>query len=164
MQLSPSSFSASSLGGGIPGISPKQTITNYKTNDEVRLRRIVTKSWNGAYAAGTVNGLSRKIGPFRGVNNMGDFLSRQNYSCGGSNQISSRPGCYGLIIAGVPQHCDGTGIPPSTTNTKFVADSSDYITFKKQQAVNVTYNDAGFGGDKHHASYVNRMAVVHGLT
>ena len=41
---------------------------------------------------------------------------------------------------------DATGIPSATCNTKFVYDSSDYIRFRKQMAVNRNYNDAGFGG------------------
>ena len=45
-------------------------------------------------------------------------------------------------------------MPPSTCNTKFVYDSSDYIKFKKLQTDNRSYGDYSFGGDKHNASYV----------
>jgi hypothetical protein len=55
--------------------------------------------------------------------------------------------------------CDGTNVPASSCNVKFVADSSDYVTYKKQRAVNVNYNDKSFGGDNSNASYVNLMAV-----
>ena len=56
-------------------------------------------------------------------------------------------------------NADSTNVPASSCNVKFVADSSDYITFKKQMAVNQNYNDLKFGGDKNNASYVSQMAV-----
>lgn len=152
-----------SLGGGIQGISPKQTITNYRDSEQVRLRRTVVKSWNTAYAPGTYNNYNRRIGQFRAVANLGDFLSRPNYSCGGANQINSRAGLHGLIIGSIPQNCDSTGVPPSTTNVKWVPDSSDYITFKKQRATNLLYNDKSFGGDDHNGSYVHMMAARNGI-
>lgn len=151
----------SDLGGSnINGISPKQTILNYKSNDDVRLRRIVTKSWNKPYAVGDVNGYGRAIGEFKAVSNIGDYLSRKQYNCGGSapadawykKGLSKR---FGSMF----QNCDGTGIPPSTTNTKFVPDSSDYIKYKIQRAANRTYNDSTFGGDQSHASYATTLAI-----
>jgi hypothetical protein len=134
------------LGGGFQGISPQQTLGNEKRAEDVMLRRIVSKSWNTAYARGKVNGMNSRTTPYRAVNNLGDFLSRQNYSCGGSNQINSRPGLHGLMLESVPQHCDGTGIPASSTNVKWVSDCSDYIAFKKQRQANVLYNDKAMGG------------------
>ena len=136
------------LGGGIKGISPQQTIGNYKGNGEVLSRKVVVKSWNTAYATGTVNGKNRVTTPFRAVNNLGDYLGRVNYVCGGPNQIqASREGANrGLMIQSIISACDTSNIPAGSGNSKFVSDSSDYITFKKQQAVNRNYNDVGFGG------------------
>lgn len=149
----------SNLGGGIQGISPKQTVDNYKDSNQVMTRRILRNSWNTQYATGTVNGHARITTPFRAVNNLGDFLSRQNYVCGGPNQVNAnKPGWKGHI-GSIISHCDGTGVPSSTCNVKFVADSSDYITFKKQRAIGQTYNDSTFGGDDHNGSYVPLMAV-----
>lgn len=151
----------SDLGGSnIQGISPKQTITNYKSNDDVRLRRIVTRAWNTSYAAGGVNGYGRAIGEFKAVSNIGDYLSRKQYICGGSNPadawhkkgLSKR---FGSMI----QNCDGTNIPPSSTNTKFIPDSSEYIKYKIQRATNRTYNDYTFGGDSNNASYTSIMSI-----
>lgn len=148
-----------SLGGGFQGISPKQTINNYKDSSQVMTRRVLTHSWNGAYASGTVNGMKRVITPFRAVNNLGDFLARPNYICGGPNQVNAdKPGMKGRIGSIISQ-CDSTGIPSSTCNVKFVPDSSDYITYKKQRAIGQTYNDLKFGGDESNASYVPLMAV-----
>jgi hypothetical protein len=152
-------LSGSNLGGGIQGVSPQQTITNYKSGGDALTRRIVTKSWNTAYATGTVNGKKRVTTPFRAVENLGDYLSRKNYSCGGPNPTSaSRPG-YKSRIGNLINICDGTGIPASSTNVKFVPDSSDYTTFKRRQAINRMYNDKSFGGDESNASYVPLMRV-----
>jgi hypothetical protein len=147
------------LGGGNTGISPKQTITNYKGSDQVLSRRIVTKSWNTAYATGNVNNKNRVTTPFRAVGNSGDFLGRIKYSSGGPNPTNaSRPG-YKSNIGSVLNNADNTGIPASSTNTRFVADSSDYIKFRKNRAINQLFNDKTFGGDQSHASYVPRMGV-----
>ena len=134
-----------SLGGGAAGTSVKQTKINARGGEQALARKIITKSWNTPYARGEYNGASPAIGPFRLVNNLGDFLHRQNYSCGGSNQVrSNRPGLRS-IAGSIPQSCDGTGIPASSCNPKFVPDSSDYIRYKKQRATNLNYNDTKSG-------------------
>jgi hypothetical protein len=103
--------------------------------------------------------LAPSVGPFRAVNNLGDFLGRVNYSCGGPNpQNAVKPG-YGRLIRTVPKQCDGTGIAPTTCNPKFVSDSSDYVRFRKLRAMNQTYNDLSYGGNESNASYVPLMAV-----
>lgn len=147
------------LGGGINGISPKQTVLNYKKSDQVISRRIVIKSWNNAYATGTVNNKNRVTTPFRAVNNSGDFLARVHYNCGGSNPTNADKPGWKSRIGSMFQNCDGTGIPPSSTNVRFVADSSDYATYKKNRAINQNYNDNSFGGDQHNGSYVPLMRV-----
>jgi hypothetical protein len=147
------------LGGGITGVSPKQSYQNYKGTSQVLSRKIVVKSWNTAYATGTVNGKTRVTTPFRAVNNSGDFLGRVHYSCGGPNPTNAdRPG-WKSRIRNMFNNCDNTGVPASSTNVKFVADSSDYATFKKNQAINRNYNDSKFGGDQHNASYVAQMGI-----
>ena len=158
-----SNLSGINLGGGIQGISPVQTIGNYKSSEDTIIRGVLRRGWNTNYARGNVNGLNRITTPFRAVNNSGDFLGRVNYVCGGPNQINaSRPGRKS-IIGSIISQCDNTGVPSSTCNVKFVADSSDYIKFRRQIAVNVTYNDNKMGGDESHASYVPMMAVQRGL-
>ena len=131
------------LGGGkYNGYSPKQTINNYKDSEQSTIRFLLRTGWNTQNANSTINGRNRVITPFRAVNNAGDFLSRTNYSCGGPNT----------------KNCDNSGIPPAACNTKYVYDSSDYIKFRKQQAVNRNYNDKSFGG-YNNAAYVALMAV-----
>ena len=51
------------------GISPKQTVNNYKGGDESLSRRVLRSSWNQQNATGTINGYKRVITPFRAVNN-----------------------------------------------------------------------------------------------
>ena len=142
------------LNGPYNGYSPKQTITNYKDSGQVMTRRVLVKSWNTQAAIGTINGHMRILTPFRAVNNLGDFLARPNYICGGANQINNtypgRQGRMGSIIS----LCDGTGVPGASCNPKFVPDSSDYVTYKRQLAINNNYNDLKNGGDQHNASYV----------
>ena len=153
------SSNRSTLGGGIQGIAPKQTITNYKGGDQVISRRIVVKSWNTPYATGAINGRNRVTTPFRAVNNSGDFLGRVQYSCGGPNPTNADKPGWKSRIRSMFRNCDGTGVPASSCNVKFVADSSDYSRFKKNRAINQLYNDSTFGGDQSHASYAPLMGV-----
>ena len=138
--------SSSNLGGPFQGFSSKQTMTNYKTSELVGMRKVLRMGWNTEYAKGTVNNNARVITPFRAVNNSGDFLSRKNYSSGGPNPTNaSRPG-YARLIGSIWSKPDATGVPASSCNVKFVADSSEYVKFKKQQANNRNYNDLSQGG------------------
>ena len=157
--LNAPNLGGTNLGGGINGIAPTQIYQSQKSGDQVIARKIVVKSWNTAYATGKVNGKSRVTTPFRAVNNSGDFLGRVQYNCGGVNPTNADYPGWKSRIRNMFQNCDGTGIPPSTTNVKFVADSSDYSRYKKNRAINQLYNDYTFGGDQNHASYVPLMAV-----
>jgi hypothetical protein len=153
------SSNISTLGGGIQGIAPKQTITNYKGGDQVISRRIVVKSWNTPYATGRVNGRNRVTTPFRAVTNSGDFLGRVEYTCGGPNPTNADKPGWKSRIRNMLSNCDGSGVPASSCNVKFVADSSDYSRFKKNRAINQLYNDSTFGGDQSNASYAPLMGV-----
>lgn len=152
-------MSVSALGGGIKGISPQQTILNYKDSEQTLARSVLRRSWNTAYATGTYNGRKRVITPFRAVNNSGDFLARVQYSCGGPNPTTADRYKRNANIGSMWSNCDSTGVPASSCNTKFVPDSSDYTKFRKQRALNQNYNDSSFGGDQSNATYVPLMAV-----
>jgi hypothetical protein len=147
------------LGGGpFNGWSPIQTIGNEKSSEQVMARRLLVKSWNTAYVGGSYNDNARIVTPFRAINNLGDFLQRKNYVCGGPNQVNAdKPGWKGRI-GSIISNCDGTGVPSSTCNVKYVPDSSDYIKFKKLQAQNQNFNDLKNGG-YNNSSYVPLMAV-----
>ena len=144
--------------GAIPGFSNKQTLGNIRSSENAMMRRHVVKSWNTSYAAGIVNGAERVVTPFRAVTNSGDFLQRNNYVCGGPNQVNaSKPGWKGRI-GSIISNCDYSGIPSSTCNVKYVPDSSDYIKYRKLRANNQNYNDIK-GGGYQNSSYTNLMHV-----
>ena len=125
----------------INGISPKQTLTNYKDGEQSLDRGVLRRGWNQLNATGTINGYKRVLTPFRAVNNLGDFLARPNYVCGGPNQVNaSKPGWKGHIGSIISQ-CDNTGVEGASCNPRFVADSSDYVRFRKLRAMNKNYND-----------------------
>jgi hypothetical protein len=70
---------------------------------------------------------------------------------------ASKPG-WKSHIGSIISQCDGTGVPASSCNVKYVPDSSDYIKYKKLQAQNRNYNDLKNGGYQN-SSYVPLMAV-----
>jgi hypothetical protein len=148
------------LGGGLPGLMPQPLIIHDNTDQFARTRFTLRDSWNTTSYSGSSNP-KRITTPFRAVNNAGDLLSRQNYSCGGTCQTpQSRPGLNGLRqrFGSTSASCQPSvlwsslqvdpEIPSSTCNVKWVYDGSDYIRFKKDQAVNKNYNDRSFGGNE----------------
>lgn len=147
------------LGGGINGISGKQTVNGGRTSEHTLIRRVLRRGWNTEYARGNINGNQRVTTPFRAVNNSGDFLARVNYVCGGPNQVNASYPGWKSRIGSIISQCDGTNIASSTCNVKFVADSSDYTRFRKEKAWNATYNDIKDGGDESNASYAPLMQV-----
>ena len=158
------------LGGGIKGRMPQPLIDHDNSDNFAITRFTLRDAWNTTTYSGSSNRL-RIVTPFRAVNNAGDLLSRQNYSSGGCIQsFQSRPGLSGLRqrfgsnTASAPSvvwseiQLDAS-IPSSTCNGKYVYDSSDYIRFKKNQAVNQNYNDLSFGGDQSSGSQVAYRAI-----
>jgi len=155
----PNNSGGTKLGGGVNGFSATQTLTNFKDSEQTAMRKILRKGWNTLYATGNVNGYGRVTTPFRAVNNSGDYLGRVQYSCGGPNPTNAdKPGMKSNIGT-MWSNCDSTGVPASSCNVKFVADSSDYTRFRKMQANNHNYNDSKNGGDQHNGSYVDWMKV-----
>lgn len=118
-------------------MSANLSVTSGGDSNSVMLKRIVTRSWNGNYASYKYKDQKPKSGPFRLVNNAGDYLSRQNYSSGGPNAVSSRPNLHGLMLRNMPSQNDETGIESASTNVRYVYDSSDYVNFKKQRMTNL---------------------------
>lgn len=136
---------------------PQHLITDVMTSSWSRNRYVVRRGWNGALGGSTVtgtNGTTRGIAvtPFRAVNNAGDPLVRENYSCGGPTQTNaSKPGLKNLI-GHITKVCDNTTIENASCNVKYVYDSSNYSRFKKEQALNRNYNDNTYGGDEYSAA------------
>ena len=164
-----------SPGGAIQGYMPQAVQTNDKTYPEFEQIRFTLKNaWNTTYPSQLRrNNLKQSITtPFRAVNNAGDLLSRENFSCGGSCQTpQSRPGLSGLKthFGSVSTSCTPSAsynslqliknIPAAACNVKYVYDSSDYVTYLKQKAINKNYNDYSFGGDQSNASQSAKRAI-----
>ena len=89
-----------SSGGAIRGWMPQQTQNVDKRYPEYeQIRWTLKEAWNTTYPSQLRrNNLTKSITtPFRAVNNAGDLLSRENYSCGGTCQTpQSRPNVKGL--------------------------------------------------------------------
>jgi hypothetical protein len=117
---------------------PGKPITQ-KSTDQTNSRKILSKSWNQSNVIGTINEKKRILTPFRAANNLGDFLIRKNYVCGGPNQIN--PGKTGTktSIGSIMSACDNSGVEGASCNPKFVSDSSDYVRFRKLRAMNKNY-------------------------
>ena len=152
------------LGGGLPGLMPQPIVDHDNSDQFARTRFMLRDAWNTTSYSGSSNP-KRITTPFRAVNNAGDLLSRQNYSCGGSCQtFQSRPGLRGLSqrFGSTSMSCqpsvlwssvqEDPKVPSSTCNVKWVYDGSDYIRFKKDQAVNKNYNDRSFGGNDYNGA------------
>ena len=119
------------LGGGLKGISPHPVSNGtLKGSSELEtIRFTLRKAWNGSAASEKWGGHAPAATPFRVVNNAGDYFSRQNYTSGGSNQVTSvkqsiASGWRGLA-GGVHANADSTGVPSATCNTKFVYDGDE---------------------------------------
>jgi hypothetical protein len=155
-------------GGAIRGYMPQTTQNVDKRYPEFeQIRYTLKNAWNTTYPSQLRrNNIKQTITtPFRAVNNAGDLLSRENFSCGGNCQtFQSRPGLRGLKIrfGATSISCTpstaynslqlNTNIPSATCNVKYVYDSSDYTTYLKQRAVNKNFNDLSYGGDDYKSS------------
>jgi hypothetical protein len=88
------------------------------------------------------------LGPFRTSFNAGDVITNNIES---TNPIFGRPpnqvGGNNLAKLGIKgDGVSANGRAMFSGNPKYVSDGSDYIRFKKLQAINKTYNDHSYGG------------------
>lgn len=162
-------------GGAIKGWMPQQTqLTDKRYPEYEQIRFTLKNAWNTSYPSQLRrNNLKQSVTtPFRAVNNAGDLLSRENYSCGGTCQtFQSRPGLKGLRghFGAIQNTCVPSAvyssiqlladIPAAACNVKYVYDSSDYIRYLKQKAVNKNYNDLTYGGDQYKTSQSAQRAI-----
>ncbi len=157
-----------SRGGAIRGWMPPVTQNVDKRYPEFeQIRFTLKQAWNTTYPSQLkANGLRQSITtPFRAVNNAGDLLSRENFTCGGTCQsVQSRPNIKGIKghLGAVQATCTPSviwsqlqtlnNVPAAACNVKYVYDSSDYVTYLKQKAMNKNYNDRTYGGDDYNTS------------
>lgn len=168
-----------SSGGAIAGWMPKTTGSADKRFPEYEhIRTTLKQAWNTSYRRQLrEHDLTRGIiTPFRAVNNAGDLLSRQNYACHGQglSAPTSRPNLRGLSqrIGGGSASCLPSvvyssdqllhTIPASACNVKYVYDSSDYTTYRKQRAMAGNYNALSTGGNQHRGAQTVQRAIRRG--
>jgi hypothetical protein len=158
-------FAKTVPGGTYPNVPGASVIRPYPaidysvhSRDRFRLR----DAWN---VSPYVKGIKPRMGTFRVINNAGDILSRENYSCGGPNLITNTNHTK-LIFSNnrdcgqSTKNCDGSGIPPSTCNVEYVYDSSDFTRFKRLQAVNRGYGGLGTDEGDYSSGGANNGAQV----
>lgn len=168
-----------SSGGAIQGWMPQpgqQVDKRYAEFEQIRFT--LKNAWNTLIPSQLKkDNLKRSmVTPFRAVNNAGDLLCRDNYSCGGPCQsFQSRPNLRGLKshFGSTSKECIPSNfynslqliknIPSATCNVKYVYDSSDYTRYMKLKAVNKNFNDLTFGGDQSNASQVAAKAARRGF-
>jgi hypothetical protein len=155
----PAQTSVAVQAGPFRGFSATQTTKAFRDGEGAMTRRVLRSAWNNVNVASSINGYGRIITPFRAVNSAGDYLSRQNYRCGGAveNNGMWRPG-NSRSMGAMLSACDQTGVAAQSGNGRFVPDSSEYIRYRKHNAINRTYNDLTFGADDSHGS---ASAVFH---
>jgi hypothetical protein len=159
------------LGGGFKGRMPQPIMDHDNSEYFARTRFTLRDAWNTTSRSGSSYD-KRIITPFRAVNNAGDILSRQEYSCGGTCQTpQSRPNVKGLrtrfgsiSVSCIPSVLYSTtqinpNVPASACNVKYVYDGSDYTSYLKLKAINKNYNDLSFGGN----NYSGAQSVIRAI-
>lgn len=136
------------LGGGANSNSGSGMIGS---NERSMGRFTLVNAWNSQALRPVWNGYQSGITPFRAATNSGDYLSRQNFTTGGSNQVQGRVNVAitptaNVLGGSIFKNLNPSGIPSASTNVKYVYDSSDYTTYLRQFATQKTYNDYSFGG------------------
>tara|TARA_B110000261_G_C12960597_1_gene308369 strand:- start:381 stop:776 length:396 start_codon:yes stop_codon:yes gene_type:complete len=125
------------LGGKFNGQSSKKT-QNSMVGGEIAIKRKILRK---AFGSNSINNIKSSSGPFRSAFHLGDPRGRKNYSCGGSNQVSSTSITRSKLADNIPQMCDGSNIPLENGNSKFISDSSLFTRFKGLEYSLKNYND-----------------------
>jgi hypothetical protein len=146
----------------VPGASVERPYPAVDFSVHSRDRFRLRDAWNtNPYA----EGLKPKMGTFRVVNNAGDLLSRVNYSCGGPNMITNTNHTRLVLSTNrdggqSKSDCDDSGIAPASCNVEYVYDSSDFIRFKRLQAINRGYAGLGTNNGNYSSGGANNGAQV----
>jgi len=154
------------LGGGINGISPMQTINSKRDSSDVMARRKLRDAVNKPYMKNQINSFGRVISPFKAVMGYGHYLDNLYYIDGTEpNQIGKT--VNGLSFSGLNRgsiisNNDKTGIMSNSGRRNYIASGAEYSNFKNLMAINSTYNDKSFGGDDSNASYQAKQSAIYG--
>ena len=147
-----SSFDNTKLGGGQKGYQPLITGHAVGGGERSANRKYLAKAFGNLKntGLGTSPVLYNKniLGPFRSAYNAGDVITNSIVATDikygrESSQVN------GNNLSRVQVRGDGlnrNGSAMFSGNPRFVYDGSDYIRFKKLNAINKNYNDSSFGG------------------
>ena len=159
-------FNQIKLGGNSKGKQPMIHGHVEGGNDRAVTRRQLSRAFGNMIISGlgTSPLLYNKnvLGPFRTAFNAGDVVT---------NKIEPNDIRYGRLpnqvggnnLSRVQVRGDGTSLQNGKAmysgNPKYVHAGSDYIRFKKLQAINKTYNDSSYGGASNSQSQhaINRV-------
>lgn len=148
----------SKLGGGVPGVQNKliggsansNSYSGMEGGGQRSINRLQLRTSFGQSGwlkrAVNNNNLPLVITPFRLAFNAGDINGTENEApmsvLPNVNQLN------GENLSRLNVRGDGTknGNAGFSGNPKYVYDSSDYVKFKKLQAINKNYNDSSYGG------------------
>jgi hypothetical protein len=147
------SFDQTKLGGNLKGIQPMLLGHMDGGNDRAVSRKQLSRAFGNMINSGLGTSpllYSKNIlGPFRTAFNAGDVVT---------NNIEPTDIKYGKLpnqvggnnLSRLQVRGDGTssqnGKAMYSGNPKYVHDGSDYIRFRKLQAINKAYNDSSYGG------------------
>jgi hypothetical protein len=161
-------FRPQSLGGGMAGVSPMQTISSQRDSSDVMARRKLRDAVTKPYMAQSINGQGRVLTPFRAVNGLGHYRDNLYFVDGTeNNQIGKTVG--GRVYSGLNRGSTipggisyGTGMESSSGNRQYIASGAEYSNFKRLMAINANYNDLTFVGDASNGSQSALKAVHYG--
>ena len=157
------SFNSLDLGGGKRGMHQVLFGSMDGGNERSTSRKYLTRAFGNLYNTGLESSPSlynkNILGPFRTAYNAGDVVTNNiestNIKYGwapnqvGGNNLSR--------VSGKGDGVSRSGNAMYSGNPRFVHDGSDYIRFRKLQAINKTFNDKSFGGaDAHNTQSVIR--------
>ena len=159
-------FAQTDLGGGNQGKQPSLFGSMDGGNDRATSRKYLARAFGNMNntGLGTSPLLYSKnvLGPFRTAYNAGDVITNNNEPTNIKyGALSNQVG--GNNLSRLQVRGDGNsgqnGKAMYSGNPKFVHAGSDYIRFKKLQALNRNFNDTGFGGANNHQEQhaINRV-------
>ena len=147
-------FDPSSLGAGYKGKQPMAFGHAESGANRALYRKHLAKAFGNLHISGLGSSPSlynkNVLGPFKTAFNSGDVIST-NYGPASSKYGNIPNQVGGNNLSRVNPTHDGkstNGTNMYSGNPKYVHDGSDYIRFKKLQAVNRNYNDSSYGGSQ----------------
>jgi hypothetical protein len=147
------SFDINTLGGNQSGRQPMLHGSMDGGNERALSRKYLSRAFGNMYNSGLSSSpllyTKNVLGPFRTAYNAGDVITNENVATNiaygrESNQVG------GNNLSRLQVSRDGisgqNGTAMYSGNTKFVHAGSDYIRFKKLQALNKNFSDWSYGG------------------